>query len=68
VLDGLTSLLRDQAGIIDPLNLGEGDTTTITSACSREGELAAEIPSLTPSAVRHLLHSIALQIIVDGPR
>jgi site-specific DNA recombinase len=66
VLEGFTSLLNDRAGIIDALHLGGGDVAEIASACNRAGKLAAEIPSLTPSAVRDLLQSIGLQIIVDG--
>jgi site-specific DNA recombinase len=67
VIDGLTAMLNNRAGVIEALDLGEADATEIASACSRAGEVAAGMPSLTPSAVRDLLQSIGLQLIIDGP-
>jgi site-specific DNA recombinase len=66
VLEGITALLKDGAGIIDALNLGGGDAAAMALACDRAGEVAAKMPSLTPSAVRDMLQSIGLQIIVKG--
>lgn len=66
VIQGVMALFTNPAALVKLLVNDAADGATVHSIQAKANELAAALPSMVPSALRHLLQSIGLKVAIDG--